>query len=359
LLCHLLGGRQLSGEFWVLLDWAEHVDKSPIRVLVVEDYEPWRRFVSTTLQSQPKLQVIGVAVDGLEAVQKAEELQPDLIVLDIGLPSLDGIEAARRIRKLSPESKILFISQESSADVVQETLALGALGYVVKAHAAIELLAAVNAVLDGRQFISSGVSGDYFIPASDSKALHGLSGNEIPPSLALEKAVFTRNHEIEFYSDDAAFVVGFARFIEDALEAGKALVVVATEPHRKSLLQRLQEDGVDTIAAIEQGRYLSLDVAEILKIFMVNDLPAPERFMRVAGDLFTTASRATLGGRVAICGECGSILWAQGKADAAVQTEQLCNQLAKRYDTDVLCGFSLTDFSREEDKQVFEKIWRE
>jgi DNA-binding NarL/FixJ family response regulator len=335
------------------------LEGSTTRILVVEDYEPWRRFLITTLESRPELQVIGEAVDGLEAVQKAEELQPDLIVLDIGLPSLDGIEAARRMRKLSPDSKILFISQESSADVVQETLALGALGYVVKAHAGRELLAAVETVLEGRQFISSGVSGDYFIPASDSKALAGVGGNEAFGTRALEKAAFTRNHEIEFYSDDAAFVVGFARFIEDALEAGKAVVVVATEPHRKSLLQRLQEDGVDTIAAIEQGRYLALDVAEILKIFMVNDLPAPERFMRVAGDLFTTASRATLGGRVAICGECGSILWAQGKADAAVQTEQLCNQLAKRYDTDVLCGFSLSSFYREEDIQVFEKIWRE
>jgi DNA-binding NarL/FixJ family response regulator len=76
------------------------------------------------------LQVIGEVSDGLEAVQKAEELQPDLIVLDIGLPTLDGIEAARRIRKFSPESKIVFLSQESSADVVQEAFSLGTLGYV-------------------------------------------------------------------------------------------------------------------------------------------------------------------------------------------------------------------------------------
>jgi len=107
------------------------LEGSTFRILVVDDYEPWRRFVSTPLQKQPKLQVIGEALDGLEAVRKAEELRPDLIVLDIGLPTLNGIEAARRIRKLSPESKILFISQEASADLVQEALALGALGYVV------------------------------------------------------------------------------------------------------------------------------------------------------------------------------------------------------------------------------------
>ena len=129
---------------------------STVRVLVVDDFEPFRRFVCSTLGQKPELQIVGEASDGLEAVQKAQDLQPDLIVLDISLPVLNGIEAARRIRKSAPESKIVFLSQESSADVVREAFSLGALGYVVKAHAAIELLAVVEAVLQGGQFISGG-----------------------------------------------------------------------------------------------------------------------------------------------------------------------------------------------------------
>jgi DNA-binding NarL/FixJ family response regulator len=127
---------------------------SRIRVLVVDDNEPFRRFVRTTLGTRPELLIIGEASDGLEAVQKAEELQPGLIVLDIGLPSLNGMEAARRIRELSPNSKILFLSQESSVEVVQEALSLGALGYVIKFHAARDLLVAVEAVLGNQQFVS-------------------------------------------------------------------------------------------------------------------------------------------------------------------------------------------------------------
>jgi DNA-binding NarL/FixJ family response regulator len=88
-----------------------------------------------------------------------EGLEPDLVLLDIGLPTLNGIEAARQIRKLAPESRIIFVSQESSPDVVQEALNLGALGYVLKTGAALDLLAAVEAVLDGRQFVSGGLSG--------------------------------------------------------------------------------------------------------------------------------------------------------------------------------------------------------
>ena len=117
----------------------------------------------------PGLQVIGEASDGLEAVQKAEELQPDLIVLDLGLPTLNGMEAARRIRKLSPESKILFLSQESSPDVVQEALRVG-LGYVVKMRAGSELLAGLEAVLQGRHFVSGGLLLHDSTGATDAQA---------------------------------------------------------------------------------------------------------------------------------------------------------------------------------------------
>lgn len=131
-------------------------------VLVVEDFEPFRRLVCSMLAKEVGLQVVGEASDGLEALQLAAELQPDLILLDIGLPSLNGIEVARRIREFSPQSKIIFVSQESSTDVADEAFSLGAMGYIVKAHAGTELLASVAAVLEGRQFVSRGLTGQSF-----------------------------------------------------------------------------------------------------------------------------------------------------------------------------------------------------
>ena len=124
------------------------MEKSSVRVLVVDDYEPFRRFVCSILSKNPGLWIVGQASDGSESVHKAEELQPDLILLDLGLPSLNGIEAARRIRKTSPECKILFVSQESSTDVVSEALSVGACGYVLKARVESDLLAAIEAVLE-------------------------------------------------------------------------------------------------------------------------------------------------------------------------------------------------------------------
>jgi len=126
-----------------------------IRILVVDDFEPFRRFLCETLQARPELQVVGEASDGLQAVQKAEELQPDLILLDIGLPKLNGIEAAHRISELVPSATILFISQNNDTDLVAAALSNGAKGYVLKQNANRELLPAVETVLQGDHFVSA------------------------------------------------------------------------------------------------------------------------------------------------------------------------------------------------------------
>ena len=128
-------------------------------VLVVDDFACWRRFVSCTLKRNTSLQVIGEVSDGLEAVQKAQELKPDLIVLDIGLPHLNGIEAARQIRRVSPNSKILFLTENRFPEIAARCLLVGANGYVVKSDAATELMIALEAVLEGRQFVSARFTG--------------------------------------------------------------------------------------------------------------------------------------------------------------------------------------------------------
>lgn len=127
---------------------------SVVRVLVVDDLELWQTFVHMRLDKEPNLHVIAVAADGSEAVQKAGELQPDLVILDISLPKLNGIEAARQIRKLAPKSKILFLSSNSDPDVVRAAFSAGGLGYVLKSEAAHYLLAGMEAVLQNKRFIS-------------------------------------------------------------------------------------------------------------------------------------------------------------------------------------------------------------
>ena len=130
-----------------------------MRVLVVDDNEPFRRFVASALREWLNLNVIGEAGDGLEAVQRAEALPPDLILLDIGMPELNGLEAAQQIRKLAPNARIIFLTQESASDVVGAALSLGAWGYVAKIQAGRELLVAVETVMQGQRFVSRSLNG--------------------------------------------------------------------------------------------------------------------------------------------------------------------------------------------------------
>jgi DNA-binding NarL/FixJ family response regulator len=128
-----------------------------VRVLLVDDFEPWRHAVRSMIKGQTELQIVGEATDGLEAVQKAQELKPHLILLDIGLPNLNGLEAASRIRQVASDAKILFLTQNHDKDMVRAALSAGAQGYVLKTDAESELLTAVAGVLGGDDFVSSGM----------------------------------------------------------------------------------------------------------------------------------------------------------------------------------------------------------
>ena len=314
---------------------------STVHILVADDYADWRRRVRLLLQARPEWQVVAETSDGLEAVQKVEELKPDLILLDIGLPKLNGIEAAGRIRQLSPSSKIVFLSQYNDRDVLRAALSTGALGVVHKTDAGGELLTAVDAVVRGKQFVSSSLKDCEFTHTSGEKALH--------------------RHEVLFYSDDAVLLDGFTRFIAAALKAGNAAIVLATESHRNSLVLRLKAQGLDVDAATQQGTYIQLDVAKTLSAFMVDDMPDSARFFEVVGGLVHSAAKVAKGEhpRVVACGECSPLLWAEGKTDAAIRLEQLWDGVGTTFEMDILCGYALTSFRGEEDEHVFQSICAE
>jgi DNA-binding NarL/FixJ family response regulator len=122
------------------------------RTLIAEDHNDFRALLRSLLDDKTQCVVIAEASDGQQAVQRAQELQPDLILLDLALPKLNGMEAGRRIRKISPQSKIVFLSQSSAPDIVECALRIGA-GYLLKSDAN-ELPAAVHAVLGGGKFVS-------------------------------------------------------------------------------------------------------------------------------------------------------------------------------------------------------------
>jgi DNA-binding NarL/FixJ family response regulator len=208
-----------------------------IRLLLVEDYEPWRRSVRSMLQNVTEAHVICEVSDGLAAVQQSQVLQPDLILLDIGLPLLNGIDATRRIREVSPASKILFVSENRCWDVAELALRSGGSGYVVKSKAASELLPAVEAVLQGKLFLSVGLTDLDPIHIKEESTAGPAQREEVDKCSRPQSFKIT-SHEVRLYPDDAGLADGFARSIKDALNNKHLVVVVATESQRAAILQK-------------------------------------------------------------------------------------------------------------------------
>ena len=205
------------------------------RVLVVEDHEWWRRYISSALEQTSQWEVVGAVSDGIEAVQKARELKPDVILLDVGLPGLNGIQAARRMLAHDPSSRILFVSEQQSLDVAEVALGAGARGYIVKSKVGRELLPAMEAVVEGQRFVSAKLAGRGFQTTNDGRVVPEI-----------------RWHEAGFYTDESSLLDDYASFAETALDAGNGLVMVVTSSRRDRLYQRLQARGIDIDRIIKE-----------------------------------------------------------------------------------------------------------
>ena len=313
-----------------------HQGKTTTRILVVENYEPFRRYYRSMLEQRPEFQVVGEASDGLEAIQKIKDLQPDLILLDIGLPKINGLEAAREARRLARLVKILFVTQLFSFDIVEAALGMGASGYVHKSRVQSDLLSAIESVIRGKYFISGVVRGAF-------------------GDASLEKGPI--RHELQFCSNDAVCVQSFTDFTDSSLRAGKAAIVIATESHRSAILQALSTRKWDVDSAIRRGRLSPLDVTEELSISMLNETLDPAGFFNVAGNLIEEAEKTAPrehAPRVVVCRECPPALFANGNPKQALRLEQLWGLVARTSVLDLLCVYSSANLGEHEN--VFESI---
>jgi DNA-binding NarL/FixJ family response regulator len=312
------------------------------RVLIVDDHDAWRRHISSLLEDNNGWRVVGEASDGSAAVQEAERLRPDLILLDLELPGLNGIQAARRMVVAVPESKILFISAHRSLDIVEAAFSAGARGYVLKLDAGQDLLPAMQAVVNGKRFIGA--------------SLTGRSGG----TAAAADDQPTRHHEVGFYADDASLLDGYARFAETALNSGKSFIFVAGAARQVELRRELERRGVDVGAAIDDRRYVTLGVDALLSTFMVDDWPDETRFWKAGMSLIVAAAKASQCPQsgVAACGDAAATLMQRGNLDAAVRLERLWDELLRCLNLEVFCGYRL-NVGSEDNSDAFERICTE
>ena len=128
-----------------------------VRILVVEDSEDWRRLIVGLLREVPAFEIVGEASDGVHAIQMAGEMQPTVVLLDIGLPRLNGIQAGAWTLKVAPAAKIIFVSQEFDRDLIDAAMEIGAYGFVLKSDVGEALIPAIRAVTRDEKFMSDGL----------------------------------------------------------------------------------------------------------------------------------------------------------------------------------------------------------
>jgi DNA-binding NarL/FixJ family response regulator len=310
------------------------------RVLVVDDFEPWRRHVSSTLGKSSRWQIVAEAADGPEAIRKAADLRPDLILLDVGLPTLNGIEAARRILEGDPSRKILFVSEHQSWEIVEAALCTGARGYICKSDSGRELAPAMDAIVAGRRFVAERLGG---------RVVEDGHRRNSPNN---------RRHEALFYSSDTPMLDQWASVAEETLTTDATFLLLATAAHENTLRAMLQKRGVNVSRAVRDGRYVSLTVDETLSKFMVGDRLDETRFWNSVTSVILSAAKASTAERACViaCGECAPTLCAQGNAEAAIRLEQLWDEVTRMYRLDTFCAYSLDGCQCDDADDVREKI---
>ncbi len=161
-------------------------------------------------------------------------------------------------------------------------------------------------------------------------------------------------HFVQFCETDAFLINSLCEFIGTGLRAGETCIVVATQSHRESLEERLQEDGLEVATARMQGQYISLDAAATLSQFMVDGEPSPVRFAEVVGNIITRAANDRR--RIRIFGEMVALLWADGNRAAAIHLEELWNDLASTYSFSLFCAYPMQGFGGEGYEEEFTEI---
>jgi CheY-like chemotaxis protein len=280
--------------------------------------EPFRRILRTLLEQRTDVLIVGEAADGLDAIHQAQALQPDVVMLDVGLPTLNGIEVAGGIRLVAPDARLVLVTNEKSPDLVDEAFRRGTHGYVYKPRITKDLAPVFDAVLGGGRFVS-----------------RNLERNAGGGGLA------SHRHDLLFSSSDRVLVSNFSRFIQSQLLLGAAVIVLVNDSHGESLHLSLRDSNVDFALAIKEERYIPLNITDALSSVMVDGWPDPVQFASVAGELVEREARRATGRhpRVAACGECAPTLWAQGQVEAAIQLEHLWDGVSNRQQVDILCVY--------------------
>ena len=265
-------------------------------------------------------EIAGVATDGRQAVERAVELEPDAVVLDIGMPGLDGFQTSRALQRAGSRAPIVFLSMYDGDDYVREAFRHGARGYVVKSRARRDLPIAIDQALDGRVFVPS-----------------------LTPLLTLTNG---SGHALHIHDGAEVFLDSLTEFLDGALQRGDATCIIATKSVREGVGERLQERGWDVAGPSGHKRCRVIDARDALQGFMRDGVPDGNSLADVAAELDAYRRTAAEGtpAQLTIFGNMSVALCEDNNVKGAIALENLWNTLTRDLPFFTLCGYPTSCF---------------
>jgi len=288
------------------------------RVLLVDDHRHLLEAVAASLARE--FDVAAVATDGMQALETAFRVNPDVIVLDVSMPGIDGFQTFRALENAGSRTPVVFLSMYDADVYVSEAFRCGGRGFVLKSQIERDLASALDQALDGRLFA--------------------------PSLTSLYRLAEGGGHAMQVHGDDESFLDGLATLFDLALRLGDATCVVAPKPVRQRLGDRLQARGWNVGGSSGHTRYVAVDATEALSRVMRNGLPDEALVAEVVAEMEeyrrAAAERAT--SRLTVFGNMSMLLTEEGNTKAATALENCWDRLTRDLPFLTVCGYSTSCF---------------
>jgi DNA-binding NarL/FixJ family response regulator len=302
-----------------------------VEILIVDDHEMFRGKVRSLIESQPHYRVCGEAGDGIEAIEKARQLRPDIVLMDINMPRMNGLEATRIIRREVPLCRVIIVSQNDAAIAREQARRAGAKGAVTKSDLIRDLLPTIDGVA---------MENNNSLDQTKTATAHGGE-----PWCGLLNSAAPRDHIVQLYQDQQFLNRAVCRFAAAAIANGEGVILVPTVAHWDAFRPRLEAEGVDVKAAEKRGQLTVVDADNLLPTFMRGGMPDSPVFMGLAASVISEARGVGRYPKVRWWGEMVNILWERGEVAASMQLEDQFDQLAHEQDIAIFCSFLMDNFN--------------